>query len=276
METRFQKHKNKKRLRLRAGWQEKLPLKALAVCLAAVLGLFLLLLINAPASSYVDSAEVSVLRTRDILRVGVDTSVFGLSNNGAGLEIAMTEALSEVIFSAADACETVETTRQKVAMDFTDGNIDLAIMSLSSLSGYTATSIPFYVDAVVLMGYTVKTDLTGVKIAALYNTAAESVLKKYIETEAPGAVAVPYADYYDMLLALRSGTVDCVAMTRTAALSHKTAELTIYPGKIGTTEYHILVKNSDATLLSVVEALLTEWIEDGTLKKWYKMYKLTY
>ena len=278
METRFNKNLNRKRkwLRLRADWADKLPLKTLALLLAAIAVLFLLLLINAPGSSYLDAAEVDILRARDILRVGVDSSVFGLSNNGTGLEIAMTGALSEAVFGAEDACETVACTRQTVAWYFTDGKIDLAIMSLPSLSGYSATELPFYIDAVVLMGYGGTDTLEGKKIAVLYGTSAETVLKKYVADEATGAEAVPYADYYDMLLALRAGTVDYVCMTRTAALSHKTEELKILPGKIGTVEYHIITKATETTLLNVCEALLTEWISDGTLGRWYKQYRLTY
>ena len=278
METRFNRKLNRKRkwLQLRADWAEKLPLKTLAIVLAVIAVAFLLLLINAPSSSYLDSAEVAILRSRDILRVGVDTSVFGLSNNRQGLEITMTEALSEAVFGEADACETVEVTRQTVAWYFADGKIDLAIMSLPSLSGYSATTLPFYIDAVVLMGYGGTDSLAGMKIGVLYGTSTEPVLKKYIQNEMPEAVAVPYADYYDMLLALRAGTVDYVCMTRTAALSHKTEELILLPGRIGTVEYHIITKATETTILNVCDALLTEWISDGTLGRWYKQYRLTY
>lgn len=278
METRFNK-KPKRRLKwlnLRADWADKLPLRTLALVLAAILVIFMLLLINAPSSSYLDSAEVGILRSRDILRVGVDTYTFGMSNNGRGLEISMTEALSEAVFGEPDACETVECTRQNVAWYFADGKIDLAIMSLPSLSGYSATELPFYIDAVVLMGYGGTETLAGKKIAVLYGTSTETVLNKYIEAESPETLAVPYADYYDMLLALRAGTVDYVCMTRTAALSHKSEQLVILPGRIGTVEYHILTKPTETTILSVSDALLARWITDGTLGNWYKEFRLTY
>lgn len=278
MGTKFNRNLKQKRpwLQLRADWAEKLPLKALAAVFLLLLAVGLLLLINMPSSSYLDSAEVGILRSRDILRVGVDTDVFGLSNNGTGLEIAMTEALSEAVFGESDACETVECTRQNVAWYFADGKIDLAIMSLPSLSGYSATELPFYIDAVVLMGYANTDTLAGKKVGVLYGTAAETVLKKYTETDSPETVAVPYADYYDMLLALRAGTLDYVCMTRTAALSRKTEELMLLPGKIGTVEYHIITKATETTILSVAEALLTQWISDGTLGRWYRQFRLTY
>ena len=278
METRFNRKLKRKRrwLQLRADWAEKLPLKALAIVFAVLIAAGLLLLINLPSSNYLDSAEVGILRSRDILRIGVDTSVFGLSNNGQGLEIAMTESISVSIFGEPDACEAIPCTRQNVQWYFADGKIDLAIMSLPSLPGYASTELPFYIDAVVLMGYSGTDTLAGKKIGVLYGTATEPVLKKYIETSAPEAIAVPYADYYDMLLALHAGTVDYVCMTRTAALSHKTEDLMILPGKIGTVEYHIITKATDTTVLNVCEALLTQWISDGTLGRWYKQYRLTY
>lgn len=282
METRFNKNPNRRRhrLHLRGDWQEKLPLRGLAVCLVLVAAVVLLLLINEQPYGYVSSADLDILRAKDILRVGVDTDVYGLSNNGEGLEWEITRALSEAVFGEPDACEAVETTRQNVQWYFTDGLIDLAVMSLPSLpasAGYGATELPFYVDEVVLMSYGRLDDLSGKTAAVLYNTAAESVLEKYCKEHGDGApAAVSYAAYYDMLVALRAGTVDAVCMTRTAALSHKTSGMVINKARIGTVEYHILAKNSETVLLKAADGLLSRWIEDGSLRAWYEKYGLTY
>lgn len=277
METKFNKKLTNRRFRrLRNDWQEKLPVRALGIAVAVIAALILLILINLPRSFYLDDAEVEILRARDILRIGVDTSVFGLSNNGEGLEIEMVKALSKAVFGAEDACEAVETTRQTVQRNFVDGKIDLAIMSFPSLSGYSASKLPFYIDSVVLMGFSAPASLNGKRIGVLYNTPAEKVLKNYIKSVMPGAEAVSYAAYYDMLVALRAGTVDLVCMTRTAALSHKTGGLVILPQTLGTVEYHIITENTEVTLRSVTDALLSEWIENGTLGQWYKQFRLTY
>lgn len=278
METKFNKNLKKKSgfPRLRPDWQEHLPIRGMLIFLGVLAALFLFIVINLAGDSYLDPAEAAVIRARDILRVGVDTDTFGLSNKGDGLEIEITKALSLAVFGEEDACETVETTRQTAAQYLTDEKIDLAIMSLPSLNGFTATELPFYIDAVVFMGYTVPDSLEGKKIAVLYNTAAAKVLTNYLKTSEIGAEAVTYAAYYDMLVALRSGTVDCVCMTRTAALSHKQGGLVIYPGNIGTVEYHIITDTMDRTLLNVCESLLRQWIEEGTVSEWYQKYHLTY
>ncbi len=281
METKFNKKVQKHHRRLLPdNWQEKLPLRPVLFLLGMLLVVFVAILVNQPADSYLNNAEIDVLRRKGTLRVGVDENVYGLNQNGAGLEQALCSALSEVIFNSTDGCETKAVTRHTVAWQMSEGNIDVVIMSLDKLTGkgYLSTETPFYRDPCVLMGYTVpkKADLAQKRIAVLHDTAACDVLTKYQQDEENALEIVPYAAYYDMLVAVRAGSVDAACMPRTMALSHRDKGMVISGYALGTVEYHVIGTNEQKDLLSLIDSQLIAWANDGTLRKWYETYDLLY
>lgn len=278
METRFNKKVQKHRRRiLRGGWQDKLPVRPVFLCAGALLLILLIIWINEPSLSALSNADLDLVRSKGSLKVGVDQSLYGLNQNGQGLEGEIAQALSEFLFSAEDGCETVEVTRQTAQWRMADGMIDVAIVSMSQFSSkeYAATTMPFYTDAVVLVGYG-GGDLTEKRIGGLKNTDAYTVLLQYQEDDVPSMEVRPYAAYYDMLVALRAGTIDYAAMPRTAALTYMDEDMQLYPGHIGTVQYHVMVPATEKALLELLDALLVTWAQDGTLRGWYEEYDLLY
>ena len=281
METKFNKKVQKHRRRLLPdNWQEKLPVRPVLFLLGMLLVVFVAILVNQPADSYLNNAEIDVLRKKGTLRVGVDEDSYGLNHSGKGLEIALCDALSQVIFNSADGCETKAVSRHTVAWQMSEGNIDIAIMSLDALSGknYLATETPFYRDPCVLMGYSVpaKADLSEKRIAVLHDTAAHSVVTKYQQDEEDTLSIVTFAAYYDMLVAVRAGSVDAVCMPRTVALSHRDKGMVISNYALGAVDYHVIGTNEQKDLLSLIDSQLITWANDGTLRKWYETYDLLY
>lgn len=281
METKFNKKVQKHRRRLLPdNWQEKLPLRPVLFLLGTLLLLFVAILVNQPADSYLNNAEIDVLRRKGTLRVGIDENVYGLHQNGAGLEPALSAALSQVIFSSADGCETKTVTRHTVEWQMSEGNIDIAIMSLPKLSGksYLATDTPFYRDPCVLMGYSIpaQADLADRRIAVLHDTAAYSVLSKYQQEKENGLVIVTYAAYYDMLVAVRAGSVDAACLPRSVALTYRDKAMVLSRYALGTVDYHVIGTSEEKDLLSLIDSQLKEWANDGTLRGWYEAYDLLY
>lgn len=278
METRFNKKVQKHRRRiLRGDWQEKLPVGPVFVCAGILLLVLLIIWINEPSLSALNNADLDLVRARGSLKVGVDESLYGLNQNGQGLEGEIARALSLYLFSAEDGCETVGVTRQTAQWRMADGMTDLSIVSMSKFSSkeYTATTMPFYTDAVVLVGYG-GGSLGEKRIGGLKNTDAYKVLLQYQEDDEPSLSVCPYAAYYDMLVALRAGTIDYAAMPRTAALTYMDEDMRLYPGHIGTVQYHIMVPATEKALLELLDALLVTWAQDGTLRTWYEQYDLLY
>ncbi len=281
METKFNKKVQKHRRRLLPdNWQEKLPLRPVLFLLGMLLLIFVAILVNQPADSYLNNAEIDVLRSKGTLRVGVDENIYGLNQNGVGLEPALCGALSQVIFNSNDGCETKTVSRHTVAWQMSEDNIDIVIMSLSKLAGknYIVTETPFYRDPCVLMGYTVpdKTDLSEKRIAVLHDTDTYTVVSKYQQEEENGLIIVTYAAYYDMLVALRAGSVDAVCMPRSVALSHREKAMVLSGYALGTVDYHVIGTNEEKDLLSLIDSQLIRWANDGTLRGWYEAYDLLY
>ena len=281
METKFNKTVQKHRRRLLPdNWQEKLPVRPVLFLLGMLAVILVAILVNQPADSYLNNAEIDVLRKKGTLRVGIDENVYGLNQNGVGLEPALSAALSQVIFNSADGCETQTVTRHTVTWQMSEGNIDIAIMSLEKLSGkaYLATETPFYRDPCVLMGYDIpaRADLGGKRIAVLHDTAASEVLSRYQQDEENALVIVTYAAYYDMLVALRAGSVDAVCMPRSVALSHREKAMVLSRYALGTVDYHVIGTSEEKDLLSLIDSQLIEWASDGTLRAWYEAYDLLY
>lgn len=281
METKFNKKVHKRRIRLLQGnWQEKLPLKPVLFGLGMLLALFVVILVNQPADSYLNNAEIDVLRRKGTLRVGVDEDFYGLNQKGVGLEPTMCAALSEVIFNSADGCEMATVTRHTVTWQMSEGNIDIAIMSLDTLSGkgYLVTETPFYRDPCVLMGYTVpqKGALKGKRIAVLHDTPAYAAVTKYQKEQENDFEIVPYAAYYDMLVAVRAGSVDAACMPRTAALTYKEKGMVISTYALGAVNYHVIGTSEEKDLISLIDSQLLEWADDGTLRTWYETFDLVY
>ena len=281
METKFNKKVQKHRRRLLPdNWQEKLPLRPVLFLLGMLLLVFIAILVNQPADSYLNNAEIDVLRRKGTLRVGIDENIHGLNQNGVGLEPALCDALSQVIFSSADGCETKTVTRHTVEWQMSEENIDIAIMSLNKLSGknYLSTETPFYRDPCVLMGYTVpaQDDLGEKRIAVLHDTAAYTALSKYQQDEENGLVIVTYAAYYDMLVAVRAGSVDAACLPRSVALTYRDKAMVLSKYALGTVDYHVIGTSEEKDLLSLIDSQLIQWANDGTLRRWYERFDLLY
>ena len=281
METRFNKKVQKHRRRLLPdNWQEKLPLRPVLFLLGLLVVVFLAILVNQPADSYLNNAEIDVLRKKGTLRVGVDENVYGLNQNGVGLEPALCMALSQVIFNSQDGCEMTPVSRHTVTWQMEEGNVDVTVMSLDKLTGkkYLVTEAPFYRDPCVLMGYSLpeKEDLAEKRIGVLHNTDANRVLSQYQQDEENGLAIVTYAAYYDMLVALRAGSLDAVCMPRSQALSHREKTMVISPYALGTVDYHVIGTSEEKDLITLIDSLLVRWAQDGTLRAWYEAYDLLY
>ena len=133
-----------------------------------------------------------------------------------------------------------------------------------------------YRDPCVLMGYSIpaKADLSGKRIAVLHDTACDAVVTKYQQDEENGLVVVPFAAYYDMLVALRAGSVDAACMPRTVALTHQEKAMVLSGYALGTVDYHVIGTREEKDLLSLIDSQLLKWANDGTLRKWYEAYDL--
>lgn len=271
METKFnQSLQKKKRFSLRPDWQERLPVKPVVAAIFAVLLLTVLVLVNQPTQSVLNSAEMDMVREKGLLRIGVDTDIPGLYRQGEGLEADIGNALGALIFEDTDRVVFVETDRYTAVWQMADGYIDLALVSMPSFSGsaYGRSEEPFFVDECVLLGYETG-PLAGKTVAVLQETPCQTLLYQYLEEHEPEMVVRPAADYYSMLVMLRAGAVDAVCVPETVVPTLWEAGMKRYEGNIGTIPYHAISEQGHV-LSDLCSELFWDWQADGTFENWYR------
>lgn len=258
----------KKRL-LRPGWQDKLPIKPILVATVAVLLLTVLVLINRPTATALSSPELDVIRSTGVLRVGVDTDLEGMYQNGAGYERAVAEKLATLIFGHTEGLSLVEVDRYTAPWRMNDGELDLVIMSMQKFSqdGYEKSEVPFFVDRCVILAYEQFDTLSGKTIAVLEGTPSETLLKEYVKSTAPGLLIHPAADYYSMRVMLRAGTADGICLPQTVAAGFHESRTKILSYNIGSIPYYAIAKK-DSVLLDLCTELFYDWRLDGTFREW--------
>jgi ABC-type amino acid transport substrate-binding protein len=275
METKMnQPFPQKRRLRLRPGWQDRLPIRPVLLIAGFALLLTLLILVNRPRSRVLNSAEMEMVKSAGVLRIGVDESLYGLSENGSGMEYAIGNEIGETIFESADSITFVPCTRYSALWRMDDGYIDLAIMAMQSFDNvnYERSELPFYIDDCVLMAYSER-PLGGASIGVLSGTPAETLLYRLVDEQDAEVLVVPCADYYSMLVKLRAGTVDALCMPRTAAKSHLERGMLLYQEPLGTISYYAIAPKG-SVLLDLCDELFETWAADGTLAAWRDTYGL--
>ena len=274
METKFNPSlKPKKKHLLRPGWQERLPLKPILVATVAVLLLTVLVLINRPTESMLSSAELDVIRSAGVLRVGVDSGVQGLFSDGAGYERAVAEGLATVIFDSTEGVSLVPVDRYEAPWRMNDGELDLVLMSMQKFpqDGFDRSKAAFFYDDCVILGYDAFDSLAGRTVAVLQETPSATLLYDYLEKVEPELVVHKAADYYSMRVMLRAGTVDAVCVPRTVALTWQETRTRILPFEIGKIPYYAIAKK-DSVLLELCNEMFYDWQRDGTFSQWGAHY----
>ena len=114
------------------------------------------------------------------------------------------------------------------------------------------------------------------RIAVLHDTAAYSVLSKYQQEKESGIVIVTYAAYYDMLVAVRAGSVDAACLPRTMALSYRDKGMALSNYALGAVDYHVIGTSEQKDLIALIDSQLITWANDGTFRQWYEAYDLVY
>ena len=274
METKFnQSLKPKKKHILRPGWQERLPVKPILVAVVAVLLLTVLVLINRPTESVLSSAELDVIKSAGVLRVGVDSGIEGLFQNGNGYERAVAEGLATLIFGDTEGVSLMPVDRYEAPWRMSDGEIDLAIMSMQTFpeEGFASSKAAFFVDDCVLVGYESFDSLKGKTIAVLQETPSEKLLYNYLEKVEPELVVHVTADYYSMRVLLRAQTVDAVCVPRSVAISWHESRTKILPFEIGKIPYYAIAKK-DSVLIDLCNEVFYDWQRDGMFRAWGAQY----
>lgn len=261
METKINKKlpKGQKRQR-RSDWQEHLPVGPILLCAVGLIVIAALILLNRTTTSVKYSPEMDVIRSRGALRIAVDSNLYGLHQNGEGLEIELGKRLGREIFNAEDCVSFVSTHRYTLMMELDDGSVDLALMSVTELDskGYQLSKQPFYSEPCILLAPDTIYSLENLKIGVLNGSSSQQLLEKFETEVEPELLIVPSAAYYDLIIAMRARRVDAICLPLSAALTYADDDLIRQSVDIGTLHYYAVAKTNDRVILDLVDEISTE------------------
>jgi len=273
-------------------------------------GVFVLLILLANAlrvePSLLSSAEVATVHDNGILKVGVRTDMPGMSLDGDGLEYALAELLGERILSAdekwdrrQDAVKFIPVTPMTAAAKLTDGTVDMlfCMMPKGGSTGF-AYSSSYYEDPCrfvfrkgegqravknIKVGFLQSASTSGLYVpTGVYETMLDSYLETHPEDGLittykynEDTIDLSYASYDELFDALRDGEVDAIVLNDlTLNKLDGEGEFDRSAVTLGNISYAAAASSATPALTSLMDVLLEELRQNGTLSRLYAQHGL--
>jgi ABC-type amino acid transport substrate-binding protein len=246
----------------------------ITVTAGVILAVVLLAVLIKPEPQLMNSAEVSIVRDRGVLRVGVYDDMPGFSDKGYGLERDLAIMLAERILPdrGEDAVEFVPVTDRTVQAKLDKGMIDVAIaqqIRFDNTSKYDY-SVPYYTDTcsfVVLPGNE-NIDLAGKTVGTIQTCKASSLLKSAVSQGVMNVVQKNFASYPEMLDAIKNGTIDAALMRSAVTKKYvSTNELSFHKELFGRIDYAMAASLDSPALMQLANMMLDELKANGVLER---------
>ncbi|OQB24965.1 MAG: Major cell-binding factor precursor [Firmicutes bacterium ADurb.Bin182] len=246
----------------------------ITVIAAVVLTLILLILIVKPEPQLMNSAEISIVRDRGVLRVGVFEDMPGFSDDGFGLERDLAVMLAERILPerGEDAAELVTVTERTVEAKLDNAEIDVAIAQQVRFSNTDKFdySVSYYTDTcsfIVLPGNE-RMALEGKTIGTVQTCKASSLLKSAIGQNVLNVNQKNFASYPEMLDAVKRGAIDAALMRNAVVKKYvDPIEFAFHKELFGRIDYAIAASIESPAFIQLANIMLNELIQSGTLER---------
>ena len=274
---------------------------------AAALGVLLLIVIAAivmrPEAQIMGSVEISRIRDRGILYVGVRSDVPAFNEKGSGAEIELAKLLAaRMLPDADDPIKFFDCTSKTVSTKLSDGSIDAAIALLPNGKNRSyAYSYPYYTDNVYLV--TLKSELRSaqpidLKIGYVQDTPSADVLsdyknevtavkektilekifgkpdEEYVVEQEKQLDITKYGSFKEMIDALMRGDIDAAVMAGAYVNKYFVVYSAEYTGRakyylndtvIGTVEYCFVSSSDEPALMQLADMMIYDMQRDGSL-----------
>ena len=251
----------------------------IAIIAAVVIVVALIVLSLARSTSpAMDTPEISVIKRRGALLIGVLSDVPGFSEDGSGLEVELGKRLAARIFpdKGEDSALFVEMNSRMLSAKLSDTSIDIGIC-LSEKGANTsryAYSNTYYTDECLLAVKSGSSpSLSGAKIGYITNSTLRNRMDSYAEENEFEYEKREFATYEMMLNALEKGEITAALITGAHMRIYSSAyAIAAYPEAIGTIEYAMVCQSDMSPLVEIANEMLSELKSSGELDRLITQY----
>ncbi len=225
-----------------------------------------------------DSAEVSAIKERGKLLVGVKADVpgFGYQELGGdyeGLEIDLAKKMAEVILGDANAVEFTAVTAKTRGPLLDTGELDMVIATFTIKPDRIIQydfSKPYFVDAIGLLvmkdsGIGSFADLAGQTIGVAQSATTRDALQAAADAAGMTVDFAEFPTYPDIKAALESGRVACFSVDKAILMGYLDDSTTLLADSFAAQPYGVALKKGNEGLLTIVNDTIATLRADGTL-----------
>lgn len=260
------------------GVHGKLYARIAIIAAALIVVLIIILSVTRSTSPALDSPEVSVIKKRGALLVGVRSDVPGFSDGDSGLEIELGKRLSAIIFpeKGEESALFVEMNARMLSAKLSDASIDIGICLAekdANTSRYVYSDAYYKDDCVIAVKSGTSPKLSGATIGYITDSTLLSRMNSYAEENGFEYEKREFASYEMMLSALQNGEIDGALMTGTYLHMYaSTYSVSAHPDAIGTIEYAMVCSSGTSPLIEIANDMLSEMRESGELDRLINQY----
>ena len=243
------------------------------------IGLIVLILALSLVGCKSKATGVDAIKDAGILRVGVKEDVpnFGLRNTKTdeieGFEIEIVKLIAAELLGDADAIELTPVTAKTRGPLLDNGELDLVVATFTITEERKLTynfSTAYYEDAVGLMvkkdaGFAGLADMDGAVIGVAQSATSKDAVNAEADALGIEVSFSEYATYPEIKAALDSGRIDAFCVDGSILGGYVDDTTMILPDRFSPQEYGVASKIDNTDLADAVDAMIKDWIEDGTL-----------
>ncbi|MDR0643740.1 MAG: transporter substrate-binding domain-containing protein [Treponema sp.] len=226
------------------------------------------------------SPQIDRIRKADVLKVGVKSDVpkFGLLNTATnqyeGFEIELSRLIAKQLFGDPDKVAFTAVTAKTRGPLLDNGDIDLVIATFTITDERKLAynfSTPYYTDAVGMLvkkaaGYTGLKDLNGKTIGVAQSATSREAIKTAADSLGISVTFMEFSTYPEIKAALDSGRIDVFSVDKSILNGYLDSETEILPDAFSPQDYGVASKFANKDVAAYVESLITNWLNDGTIK----------
>lgn len=241
---------------------------------AAVALIALIVLSLRPEPQLMASPEISIVKERGVLRVGVRDDINGFGSDGAGLEIQLAQLFAKRLLPNAPAEDAIElyTINSRTAGPHLDENdVDIVIgLQVRGESSKYAYSRSYYTDecAYVVLSANSGVSLDTARVGTLNTGWLFTKYKNAIaEMEDNKPTQVLFASYPDLMDALEQGEITAALMQRAYIPQFIREGMVMRDVLYGTCQYAAMTSSESSALTELFSIMVDELDDAGILKQ---------